>query len=110
MPKFLLLAALTVLVVAANGQRIILKGKVVDSVTRRGLVSATVSLVRATDSALLTFGIADTAGTFRLVTDGGGPYLLSASYAGYQPVWRIVDSAGAASAGVPERSEGSERG
>ncbi len=73
---------------AATGQRLILKGRVVDSLSRKGLASATISLVKAADSALLTFGIADSTGAFRLPTVGGGPYLLSFSYTGYQPVWR----------------------
>ena len=73
---------------AATGQRLILKGRVVDSLSRKGLASATISLVKAADSALLTFGIADSTGAFRLATVGSGPYLLSVSYTGYQPVWR----------------------
>jgi hypothetical protein len=87
MPKTLLLGALLVAVLAVNGQRLILKGKVVDSLSRKGLASATISLVRAADSALLTFGIADSAGEFRLPVTGSGPYLLSVSYTGFQPVW-----------------------
>jgi hypothetical protein len=99
MPKILPLIVLLGLVTAANGQRPFLKGKVVDSFSHRGLASATVSLVRAADSALITFGIADSAGAFRLGTvSGGGPFLLSVSYTGYQPVWRTVDSAVPASA------------
>lgn len=90
MPKILLIGALVVMAVAANAQRVFLKGKVVDSVSRKGLVSATVSLVKAADSALLTFGIADSAGRFRLEAVGGGPFLISVSYAGYQPVWKKV--------------------
>ena len=75
---------------AATGQRLMLKGRVVDSISRKGLASATISLVKAADSALLTFGIADSTGVFRLTTVGGGPYLLSVSYTGYQPVWRAA--------------------
>ncbi|HUB60399.1 MAG TPA: TonB-dependent receptor [Puia sp.] len=90
MPKILLTGGLLMMLMAANGQRLILKGKVVDSISRKGLASATISLVRAADSALVTFGIADSAGAFRLVTVGGGPYLLSVSYTGYQPVWRAL--------------------
>ena len=86
MPKILLLGMLLVILNAAYGQRVILKGKVVDSVSRKGLTSATISLVRAADSALLTFGVADSTGRFRLETVGGGPFLISVSYTGYQPV------------------------
>src|ERR1700677_4337246 len=90
MPKILLFGPLLVMALAANGQRLFLKGKVVDSMSGKGLASATISLVRATDSALLTFGIADPAGEFRLPLKGSGPYLLSVSYTGYQPVWRAL--------------------
>jgi hypothetical protein len=90
MPKILLLGALLVMVHAVNGQRVFLKGNVVDSLSRKGLTSATISLVRAADSALLTFGVADSAGTFRLEAVGGGPFLISVSYTGYQPVWKMV--------------------
>ena len=79
---------------AAYGQRVILKGKVVDSVSGKGLGSATISLVRAADSALLTFAIADSTGAFRLETVGSGPYLLSVSYTGYQAVWRALTEGG----------------
>jgi hypothetical protein len=92
MPKIFLLGALLMMLTTANGQRLILKGKVVDSLSRMGLASATISLVRAEDSALLTFGIADSTGAFRLVTVSSGPYLLSVSYTGYQPVWRAMAS------------------
>ncbi len=94
MPKILLLGMLLVNLNAAYGQRVILKGKVVDSVSRKGLGSATISLVRAADSALLTFGIADSTGAFRLATVGSGPYLLSVSYTGYQAVWRALSEGG----------------
>ncbi|HEV3413477.1 MAG TPA: TonB-dependent receptor [Puia sp.] len=90
MPKILLLGALLTVMAVANGQRLVLKGRVVDSLSGKGLTSATVSLVRAVDSALLTFGIADSAGEFRLPLTGSGPYLLSVSYTGYQPVWRAL--------------------
>jgi hypothetical protein len=90
MSKTLLLGVLLVMAAAAYGQRPVLKGKIVDSLSRKGLPSATVSLVRAADSALLTFGIADSAGMFRLPATASGPYLLSISYTGYQPVWRTL--------------------
>jgi hypothetical protein len=90
MPKILLLGALLGTALFVNGQRLIFKGKVVDSFSRKGLTSATISLVRAADSALLTFGIADSAGRFRLEAVGGGPFLLSVSYTGYQPTWKMV--------------------
>jgi Outer membrane protein beta-barrel family len=105
MRKILLPGVLLVMLTAANGQRLILKGKVVDSVSRKGLVSATISLVRAADSALLTFGIADSTGAFRLVTVGSGPFLLSVSYTGYQPVWARVAEGREKAGGVSELGE-----
>src|SRR5580700_17244 len=94
MPKILLLGGVLMFLTTANGQRVILKGKFVDSVSRKGLASATISLVRAADSALLTFGIADSTGAFRLATVGSGPFLVSISYTGYQPVWRPLTDGG----------------
>jgi len=106
MSKILFLGVLLMMLTAATAQRPILKGKVVDSLSRKGLASATISLVRAADSALLTFGIADSTGVFRLATVGSGPYLLSVSYTGYQPVWRApADGGNELARGVIELGE-----
>jgi hypothetical protein len=90
MPKVFLTGLFILALLRVHSQRLVLHGRVVDSVSRSGLVAATVSLVKATDSVLLGFGLTDTAGRFRLEAVGAGPFLLSVSYVGYQPVWRNV--------------------
>src|SRR6185312_2987394 len=90
MPKFLLLGIVLCLLQTADGQRVSLKGTVIDSATGKSLASATVSLATLADTSLLTFGLADSTGSFRSVMGGGGPFLLSISYAGYEPVWRTL--------------------
>lgn len=63
-------------------------GRVIDTLDGRGLPFATVSLVSARDSTLVTFAVADSTGRFTLKAPGHGPFLLSASYAGYAPLWK----------------------
>jgi len=65
-------------------------GRVIDSVAGKGLAYATVSLVRASDSVLVTFSVADSGGRFRLVGVSEGHFLLSVSYAGFVPAWKPV--------------------
>lgn len=105
MPKIVLSGLLAFAFLTAHSQRVVIQGHVVDSATRRGLPSATISLVRASDSALLTFGIADTAGHFRLTAAGAGPFLVSVSYTGYQAVWKSVTGGMAGLEGSEELGE-----
>ena len=79
--------------VAASAQTI--TGRVVDSAAGKGLAYATVSLVKAGDSVLVSFTIADSAGRFRLTGGPAGRFLVSVSYAGYIPVWRMAPGDGA---------------
>ncbi|NCI47646.1 outer membrane beta-barrel protein [Sediminibacterium soli] len=67
------------------------KGVVFDSLSRRGLSYATISVVNAKDSTLITFARADSAGRFRIPSISEGKYLLSASYVGYVPVWKTIE-------------------
>jgi hypothetical protein len=68
-----------------------IKGTVYDTVSKRGLAYATVSIVNAKDSTLISFVRADSTGKFRLNTVNKGKYLFSASYVGFVPVWRSVE-------------------
>ncbi|HTJ13013.1 MAG TPA: outer membrane beta-barrel protein [Dinghuibacter sp.] len=88
MRKMLLLAGLLPLTAAAQH----VSGRVVDTLDRHGLPFATVSLVSAVDSTLVTFAVADSTGRFNLTAIGRGPFLLSASYAGYAPLWKRLSS------------------
>jgi hypothetical protein len=67
-----------------------IRGSVSDSVSKRGLAYATVSVVNAKDSTLVSFTRADSSGKFRLNALEKGKYLLSASYVGFVPVWRSI--------------------
>ena len=91
MPKIVLFLLLSLVFLTAESQRLTIRGKVADSLSGKGLASATISLVKAGDSALVTFTIADTAGNFRMEAGGGSVYLLSVSYTGYVPVWKPLD-------------------
>jgi len=65
-----------------------IKGRVCDSSTNKALAYATISLVSARDTTLISFAVADSAGQFLLKKVAAGDYLLSSSYAGYLPAWR----------------------
>ncbi len=67
-----------------------IEGHVIDSTAKKPLAYATVSLVKASDSTLVTFTRADSLGKFQLKSIPKGKYRLSASYAGYNPVWKDV--------------------
>jgi hypothetical protein len=67
------------------------KGIVFDTVSKRGLAYATISIVKASDSTLVSFGPA-------LILPASsnsnsldkGRYLLSSSYVGFVPVWKTI--------------------
>ena len=67
------------------------KGVVYDTAGKRGLAYATISVVNAKDSTLVTFTRADSTGKFKLSSLDKGKYLLSSSYVGYVPVWKFVE-------------------
>lgn len=68
-----------------------LKGVVFDTSSKKGLAYATISVVNAKDSTLVSFARADSSGQFHLNNLDKGKYLLSASYVGYLPVWKNID-------------------
>lgn len=78
-------------VVQAQKTPAAIRGVVYDTATKRGLAYATVSIVNAKDSTLVSFTRADSTGKFRLSSLNKGKYLMSSSYVGYIPVWRTVD-------------------
>ena len=67
------------------------KGMVYDTATKRGLAYATVSIVNAKDSTLVSFTRADSTGKFKLTSLDKGKYLISSSYVGYVPVWKAIE-------------------
>ena len=68
-------------------QTAVIKGTVTDTASKKALAYATVSLVKASDSTLVTFTRADSSGNFQLKSVEKGAYRLSASYVGYHPSW-----------------------
>jgi hypothetical protein len=90
MQKTLLLLIFIIASVTVSAQKIIIKGRVFDSALNKGLSYATVSLVHAKDSTLVTFARADSSGNFRLNGVDKGSYFISSSFVGHIPVWKPV--------------------
>ncbi len=63
------------------------QGIILDSSAKRTLPYATISLVRAKDSSLVSFARSNEEGGFVLKNIAAGKYLLSISYVGYQQQW-----------------------
>jgi hypothetical protein len=93
MYRIITLLAILLLPFALQAQRspAVVKGRVYDTLTKKGLSYATVSVVNAKDSTLVSFARADSTGKFKLNALDKGSYLLSASYVGFVPVWRSIE-------------------
>jgi len=74
----------------AAAQTSTIKGKVFDTASKKGLAYATISLVKAKDSTLVSFSKADSSGNFTLKAIPKGEYLVSSSYVGFVPVWKPI--------------------
>ncbi len=68
-----------------------IKGVVYDTSSKKGLAYATISIVNAKDSTLISFARADSSGHFNLKNLVKGKYLLSASYVGFVAVWKNIE-------------------
>ena len=68
-------------------QNLTIQGSLKDSIANRALNSATVSLVYAKDSSLVSFSRTNEAGAFNFKNVAPGNYLISVSYVGYVPKW-----------------------
>ena len=86
---FLLLIVLAPFFVHAQKPTAV-KGLVFDTLYQKSLPYATVSLVAAKDSTLISFVRADSAGRFQFKQINKGKYLLSTSYVGYMPTWKEI--------------------
>lgn len=71
----------------ASAQNVTIDGTIADSISKRNLTSATVSLANAKDSSLISFTRANEDGFFQIKNVVPGKYLLSVSYVGYQHLW-----------------------
>jgi hypothetical protein len=68
-------------------QNLTIQGSLKDSIANRALNSATVSLVYAKDSSLVSFSRTNESGVFNFKNVAPGNYLISVSYVGYIPKW-----------------------
>ncbi|MGF7214883.1 hypothetical protein GGR92_001023 [Spirosoma lacussanchae] len=75
---------------AALAQSGSIRGAVVDSLTRKPLLEASVSLLSARDSSLVTFGITDGEGQFAFPKVAAGAYRVLVTYVGYRGKARPV--------------------
>ncbi|WP_020603168.1 outer membrane beta-barrel family protein [Spirosoma spitsbergense] len=83
LPLFLLLSGLTFNQAVAQSAGTI-SGAVVDSLTRKPLMEASVSLLSARDSSLVSFGITDGDGKFIFPKIAVGQYRVLVTYVGYK--------------------------
>lgn len=67
-----------------------IKGSIKDSIANRVLSAATISLVYAKDSSLVSFNRTNESGEFVFKNIKSDNYLISVSYVGYQPKWVAV--------------------
>ena len=68
-------------------QTFTIQGTVVDSVSKRNLASATISIVKSKDSALVSFSRSNEQGFFSVKSVPAGSYLISISYVGFLQQW-----------------------
>lgn len=85
--QFIFISCLLLVSYVGFGQNLTIQGSLKDSIANRALNSATVSLVYAKDSSLVSFSRTDEAGVFNFKNVAPGNYLISVSYVGYIPKW-----------------------
>jgi len=75
----------------AQKNKIIVKGRLVDTLQKQQIENATVSIVNLKDSSLAGFTRTDATGKFILTNVLPGLYRLSASMVGFHPLWKNID-------------------
>lgn len=85
--QFIFISCLLLLSYVGFAQNLTIQGSLKDSIANRALNSATVSLVYAKDSSLVSFSRTNEAGAFNFKNVAPGNYLISVSYVGYVPKW-----------------------
>lgn len=85
--QFIFISCLLLTSYVGFGQNLTIQGSLKDSIANRALNSATVSLVYAKDSSLVSFSRTNEAGVFNFKNVVPGNYLISVSYVGYVPKW-----------------------
>jgi hypothetical protein len=85
--QFISISCLLLMSYVGFAQNLTIQGSLKDSIANRALNSATVSLVYAKDSSLVSFSRTNEAGVFNFKNVAPGNYLISVSYVGYIPKW-----------------------
>jgi hypothetical protein len=85
--QFISISCLLLMSYVGFAQNLTIQGSLKDSIANRALNSATVSLVYAKDSSLVSFSRTNEAGVFNFKNVAPGNYLISVSYVGYVPKW-----------------------
>jgi len=88
--QFIFISCLLLISYVGFAQNLTIQGSLKDSIAGRALNSATVSLVYAKDSSLVSFSRTNEAGVFNFKNVSPGAYLISVSYVGYIPKWLPV--------------------
>ncbi|MEY3619697.1 MAG: hypothetical protein RLZZ391_63 [Bacteroidota bacterium] len=91
--QFFIINSLLLISYVGLAQNMTIQGSLKDSIANRALNSATVSLVYAKDSSLVSFSRTNESGVFSFKNVVPGAYLISVSYVGYQPKWVPVVNA-----------------
>jgi hypothetical protein len=87
MGQFIFISCLLLISYVGFAQNLTIQGTLKDSIAGRALNAATVSLVYANDSSLVSFSRTNEAGVFNFKNVAPGSYLISVSYVGYIPKW-----------------------
>ena len=85
--QFIFINCLLLISYVGFAQNLTIQGSLKDSIANRALNSATVSLVYAKDSSLVSFSRTNEDGVFNFKNVAPGNYLISVSYVGYIPKW-----------------------
>lgn len=85
--QFIFISCLLLNSYVGFAQNFTIQGSLKDSIANRALNSATVSLVYAKDSSLVSFSRTNEGGVFNFKNVAPGNYLISVSYVGYVPKW-----------------------
>jgi hypothetical protein len=85
--RFIFINCLLLISYVGFAQNLTIQGTLKDSITNRVLNAATVSLVNANDSSLVSFSRTNELGVFNFKNVAPGNYLISVSYVGFIPKW-----------------------
>ena len=90
MKKLILFALLffTCFFIQAQKQNGIVRGTLKDSASKQGLHDATVSIIKAADSSLISFTLSSNSGYFEIKNITAGNYFVLVSYQGFKPLRR----------------------